>query len=750
MENEIINRAIDKKIIDFNDDDDRSYITYTYQNKRREYKFEEKVQAMAFCKIILEYGYPQEQVKQFQAVQMGSTTKEADIVVYSDKDCKSPHIIVECKKQEISDLEFQSATNQAFSYAVAEGAKFVWVTSGLKDEYYQILNEKPKDRIAIPDIPIYGSNEILEFKYVRGGKIGAKKYFDLQKITEDELTQAFKQAHNALWGGGELNPSTAFDELDKLIFCKIWDERNTPREKPYQFQLIAKKRNNESISQNVLNKELADRIKNIYEEGRKKDPEIFKDDIRLNPTKIRAVVGYLEKISLSQTDLDSKGRAFETFMGSFFRGDFGQYFTPRKIVKFIVDALPINNNSLVLDTSCGSGGFLLHALDKVCTQANENFGERDENNQLKKYENGEVIIDKQDISDHYKFWHDFAQSNLFGIEINEQIARVAKMNMIIHDDGHTNIISCDGLLPITPKIPTGKESEQEKEELERYNASVISKKTSNANFKESNFDFIITNPPFGSIVKQTERAYLHQYNFGMKEAHWLDMKDKKEKDTRENQNTEVLFIEQAHRFLKEKGFLAIVIPDGILTNSSLQYVRDSIEEMYCIVAVVSMPQTAFSHTGAGVKSSVLFLRKHPQEVSDKIKALKKSLHSKIKTKFSYIDKMKELDSIKKQELKDLNRRYPTKQDKEDENYKKAKNAITQKYKDEVESLQSQLIESYQDLKSKEFSEKGLDYDVFMAIAENIGYDATGKPTGINELDAISIELKQFINNIAGI
>lgn len=746
MENEIINRAIDKKIIDFNDDD-RSYITYTYQNKRREYKFEEKVQAIAFCKIILEYGYPQEQVKQFQAVQMGSTTKEADIVVYSDKDCKSPHIIVECKKQEISDLEFQSATNQAFSYAVAEGAKFVWVTSGLKDEYYQILNEKPKDRIAIPDIPIYGSNEILEFKYVRGGKIGAKKYFDLQKITEDELTQAFKQAHNALWGGGELNPSTAFDELDKLIFCKIWDERNTPREKPYQFQLIAKKRNNESISQNILNKELADRIKNIYEEGRKKDPEVFKDDIRLNPTKIRAVVGYLEKISLSQTDLDSKGRAFETFMGSFFRGDFGQYFTPRKIVKFIVDTLPINNNSLVLDTSCGSGGFLLHALDKVRTQANENFGERDENNQLKKYENGEVIINKQDISDHYKFWHDFAQSNLFGIEINEQIARVAKMNMIIHDDGHTNVISCDGLLPITPKIPTGKESEQEKEELERYNASVISKKTSNANFKEGNFDFIITNPPFGSIVKQTERAYLHQYNFGMKEAHWLDIKDKKEKDARENQNTEVLFIEQAYRFLKENGFLTIVIPDGILTNSSLQYVRDSIEEMYRIVAIISMPQTAFSHIGAGVKSSVLFLRKHPQEVSDKIKVLKKSLHSKIKTKFSYIDKMKELDSIKKQELKDLNRRYPTKQD---ENYKKAKNAITQKYKDEVESLQSQLIESYQDLKGKEFSEKGLDYDVFMVIAENIGYDATGKPTGINELDAISIELKQFINNIAGI
>ena len=450
---------------------------------------------------------------------------------------------------------------------------------------------------------------------------------------------------------------------------------------------------------------------------------------------------------MSQTDLDSKGRAFETFMGSFFRGDFGQYFTPREIVKFIVEVLPIDNHSLVLDTSCGSGGFLLHALDKVRAQANENFGERDENNQLKKYENGEVVIDKQDISDHYKFWHDFAQSNLFGIEINEQIARVAKMNMIIHDDGHTNVISCDGLLPIEIKIPTEQESNEQKEKLEQHNSSVISIKVGNTNFKPNHFDFIITNPPFGSIVRQTERAYLHQYNFGMKETHFCDIKDKKEKEARENQSTEILFIEQAHRFLKENGFLAIVIPDGILTNSSLQYVRDSIEEMYRIVAIISMPQTAFSHTGAGVKSSVLFLRKHPQEVSDKIKALKLSLQSSIKVEANYITKMSELNSAKKQEIKDLNKIYPTKQDKEAQSYKEAKNTITQKYKDKVESLQSQLIQSYQDLKSKEFSRVGLDYDIFMAIAEHIGYDATGKPTDINELDSIAIELKRFIEGI---
>lgn len=724
--NELLEKAIEKCIISFNEN--KKIITYNYQNKKRNYMDpEEKIQAITFVKLILEYNYPQEQIKQFQPVQMGSSIKEADIILYSDKDCKSPYIIVECKKQDISDLEFQSAVNQAFSYAVAEGAKFVWITSGLKDEYYQVLDEKPKDRISIPDIPAFEQKDIVEYKFVSGGKKDSKKYFDLSKITESELTQIFKQAHNALWGGGELNPSAAFDELDKLIFCKIWDEKNTEDGEPYKFQTYHTK------NKKLATQELAKRIHSLYEQGRKKDPEVFKEDIRLSPQKIRTVVGYLEKINLSQTDLDSKGRAFETFMGTFFRGDFGQYFTPRKIVEFIVNVLPITNESLVLDTSCGSGGFLLHALDKVRKLANEKFPTKNTPEKILK---------------HHLFWHDFARNNLFGIEINEQIARVAKMNMIIHDDGHTNVVSCDGLSPINIKEETGKESYQQKEELEQYNNSVISKQTGNANFKENHFDFIITNPPFGSIVRQTEKAYLHQYNFGMKEAKWLDIKDKNEKKTRKNQSTEVLFIEQAHRFLKEKGFLAIVIPDSILTNSSLQYVRDSIEEIYRIIAVISMPQTAFSHTGAGVKSSVLFLQKHTKATSDKIKALKLSLQTRIKKDSNYADKINELESTKKQELKKLKKAYPTKEDKESKEYKEAKEKLAQNHKEQVENLQSPLFDSYAKQKSEEIHNAGLDYDIFMAIAENIGYDATGKKTGENELDNIGAKLKNFIEKIA--
>ena len=585
----LIEKGIEKGFIKL--DDEQKYITYVYQNKKRNYSNpEEQVQAETFLKLILTYGYDQKRIRLFVSVTMGSSVKEADIIVYNDDQHKSPHIVVECKKQEVSELEFAQAVEQGFSYAVAEGAKYVWTTSGMKDEYYQVPTEKPKQRITITDIPQFGVTRLASYKYAKGGgSANGQRLFELEVVTEDDLTRRFKQAHQSLWGGGELNPSSAFDELDKLIFCKIWDEKKARKVgNAYDFQLFGVSEEEEPDANKRKrreNEELSDRIKALYEEGRKEAPEVFKDDIRLSPEKLRTVVGYLESINLGDTDLDCKGRAFETFMGSFFRGDFGQFFTPRPIVKFIVDTLPIKHNSLVLDTSCGSGGFLLHALDKIRKEADEYHA--------------------KDTVKHYNHWHNFAENNLFGIEINEQIARVAKMNMIIHDDGHTNVIASDGL----------RDSED------------LIKRSGNKGFKYNYFDFIITNPPFGSAVKQTEQAYMHQYGFAMKSEDWLNPRSKKTE--RDSQSTEVLFIEQCHRFLKEDGYLAMVVPDGILTNSSLQYVRDGIEEKYRIVAVVSMPQTAFSATGAGVKSSVLFLKKYSQAVTEKIQQSKLDLQDGI-------------------------------------------------------------------------------------------------------------------------
>lgn len=713
-----IQLGIEKGHISFNED--KSRITYTCQNKERNYNNpEEKVQTEAFLRLILDYNYPESRIRQFVPVTMGREIKEADIVVYADELCMRPYILVECKRQEVSEAEYQQAIEQAYSYAFAlpSDVKYVWVTSGIKSDYFEV-DKNQNSRNQLPDIPQYGVESIANYKYVYNAQYlqveeGKQRFFDLTVIDQSELTRRFKQAHEALWAGGQLNPSEAFDELDKLIFCKIWDERKPRRMgEPYDFQIITvskEEEKNEQKRRQKENKNLFDRIKALYEEGRKKDAEVFRDDIRLTPEKIRTVVGYLESVNLGETDLDSKGRAFETFMGSFFRGNFGQYFTPREIVKFIVDVLPIDHDKKVLDTSCGSGGFLLYALNKVREKATEYYPN---------YKN-----DTRQFKSWFAYWHDFAEKNLFGIEINEQISRAAKMNMIIHDDGHTNVITSDGLV----------------------SDETIFSKTSNQGFKYGTFDFIITNPPFGSTIRQSEQAYLKTYQLGKKEEDWLAVKSTPE-NTREGQSSEVLFIEQDYKFLKEGGYLAIVLPDGILTNSSMQYVRTQLEDWFRIVAVISMPQTAFTANGAGVKSSVLFLKKWSKEETDIITNAKMNIRNRLLKDSNYIEQRQTWENEIKQKQKNKadqikhKLRTTATAAKQTEEYKTWNAGLLSEYANKIDELKTRLMEKYQQAKQTELS----DYPIFMAIAEEIGYDATGKKTSNNELDVIGEELKKFI------
>lgn len=713
--------GIEQNLISFNED--MSRITYMFQNKERNYNNpEEKVQAETFLRLILDYNYPVERIKQFVPVTMGSETKEADIVVFEDDMCLSPHILVECKRQEVSEAEYQQAIEQAYSYAFALpcDVKYVWVTSGIKSDYFEV-DKNQNTRNQMPDIPQFGVKNVPSYKYVYDAQYlpeesGKQRFFDLSIIDQSELTRRFKQAHEALWAGGQLNPSEAFDELDKLIFCKIWDERKPRRMgEPYDFQIITvskEEEKSESKRRLIENDNLYKRVMALYEEGRKKDKEVFRDNIRLTPEKIRTVVGYLESVNLGETDLDSKGRAFETFMGSFFRGNFGQYFTPREIVKFIVDVLPIEHDSKVLDTSCGSGGFLLYALNKVRDKATEIYPN--------------YKTDTRQYKHWFAYWHDFAEKNLYGIEISEQISRAAKMNMIIHDDGHTNVITSDGLVS---------------------DESIISK-TNNQGFKYGTFDFIITNPPFGSTIRQTEQAYLKTYQLGKKEEDWLAVTTKSE-NTRDGQSTEVLFIEQDYKFLKEGGYLAIVLPDGILTNSSMQYVRTQIEDWFRIVAVVSMPQTAFSANGAGVKSSVLFLKKWSKEQTERLVSTKKNIESRLVNDNNYIAQRqewdKEIKSLQKQKANEIknSQRISATAAKQTEEYKSWNTDLLDEYANKVDALKNHLVDEYQRAKQKELA----DYPIFMAIAEEIGYDATGKKTAVNELDVIGEELKNFITTL---
>ena len=227
------------------------------------------------------------------------------------------------------------------------------------------------------------------------------------------------------------------------------------------------------------------------------------------------------------------------------------------------------------------------------------------------------------------------------------------------------------------------------------------------------------------------------YDFSLKEINWIDAKIKcKHTATgRENQSTEILFIEQCHRFLKVGGYLAIVIPDGILTNSSSQYVRDGIEEKFRIVGVVSLPQTAFTNTGAGVKSSVLFLKKHDAKATETIRKIKHGLQDDIAQQNQLVDKISEWEKEKQALLKPLKAK--------DEDTKAKRQAISDGYNDKLNAFKEELEARYQADKQAKLP----DYPIFMAIAEHIGYDATGRTIPHNDLPEITQELLRFIEAI---
>lgn len=555
--------------------------------------------------------------------------------------------------------------------AYAAKVSYVWITLGIKDEYFEIKQDSPVVRISISDIP-QCNGKVKNYKYTKGIN-------EPLAATQEELMQKLKSAYDTLWRDGAIAPTRAFDELNKLILCKIWDERwqdNNPKSEgaPLAFQVIYYPENKDALEddplaflfiypedknalQNLKAKtELEKRIHDLYEHGKRKDSEVFKDDIKLDKNKIFAVVKYLQDINLTKTDLDTKGLAFQYFMDEFFRGNFGQFFTPNPIVKFIVDSVGVQKDWKVLDTSCGSGGFLLQALRSIRDNANN------------------TCCEKQSKS-WFNYWHEFAEKHLFGIEINEQISRVAKMNMIIHDDGYTNIITNDGL----------------------KNNRTIEIENRNLNFQDGTFDLIMTYPPFGSVIKADEVSYYNEYELFEKNLGFTELKDRitdDKKKWRASQSIEILFLERCYKYLKENGYLAIILPEGVLINSTTQYVRDWLIEKFRILAVVSLPQHTFSYINSGCKSSVLFLKKHPLELTKKFEQTLINVKAIVKSE-------KGLDKDERSER------------------------ILKIYKEKIFQYSS-------------------DYEVLMYEIENIGYDVTGKSITGSELEEVSKQINNFI------
>ena len=725
--------------------------TIRYITPDKKYRFtdpEEQVRARFYVELIEHFQYSQDRIDLEVRVPRRTPSDRADIVIFQDDGKKDPFIVIECKKDGISEAEFKQAIEQAFGNCNSLGGHYAVVVAGNTRRSFDVKNYKPGERSEniIADPPI-GYGKVQEWRYLKGVSRS-----ELSVIERGDLIRVLEKCHDTLWQGGRLTPTDAFDELAKILFIKIRDEKKARRNgKPYDFQIKTRE----------SSKSVANRINRLYREAKAQDPEVFTEDIEIDESRLFSVVNHLQRISLNQTDLDVKGVAFERFLGNFFKGEIGQFFTPREVVEFMVDMITPDHEELILDPACGSGGFLLHAMDYVRAQASE--------------------FHTEGTPEYYNHWHDFAKDRLFGIEVNDSIARVAKMNMIIHDDGHSNVISNDALVDFDAL----------------YNQ--------NRGFERDRFDVILTNPPFGAVIRQTELPYLENYELGKGNA---------------SQKTEILFLERCFDFLKwETGKLAIILPDGILTNSSLQYVRDYIERHFQILAVVSLPQIAFSHYGAGVKTSILFLRKFSEQEYERYQAAINQITEK--NRAIYVPKIEELEDERRtlitrgspaqvdttetyrqqfiailDRIDGLNQKLdkpPTKtvqrlsafffpeiestptrefelydlqtaraelkaQTSElsalEKEYKAAfkaaaepewENQIKAEYKEKIDAVKEESTDkNAEDI--REWVRENANHPIFMAIAERIGYDATGRKDSVNDLDTICEEYRKFTEN----
>ncbi|EHK4961618.1 N-6 DNA methylase [Campylobacter upsaliensis] len=683
---DIIEKALEQGYLSFEGD---SIIYHTKNPSKQNYTNpEEKVRAEVFARLIIEKEYPLSHIAIEVRVTRGSnkSNTRADIVVYKNAKHQKAFIVIELKKSSQKDL--REAKEQVLSYANFLQADYALATNG-KEKIALYIKEDSND--LINDIPPYGGNAPI-WKYLRNPKDS-----DISKITTDELKTLLEKIHNYLWNGGKRNPAEAFSEFSKIIFTKIMDEKIAEYDPDYKLENYEFQKNRDE-DKFALEK----RIKGLYQKYKEKDSNVFDNALILDADEIKFLVENLESISLSETDLDIKGKVFQKFFADFFKGTAGQYFTPLNIVRFMVECFDLRQNDLVLDPSCGSGGFLLQTLQYMQEKSKKLDGEYNQK----------------------RFWHSFAEKNLYGIEISGGISQTAKMNMIIHDDGHTNVITADGL-----------------DSFENF----IKK---NNKFQKNTFNFIFTNPPFGSSIPAS-KPYFEDFSFAKSEVHFIDkIIDKKSPKDLSAQKSEVLFLERYFEFLKEGGIVACVLPDGILTNSSLQNVRDYLLERFYLLASFSLPQHTFSNYGAGVKSSILVLKKKDKKAIkaflDKKEAIQNAITQKHKDEIlSLRDELKaliaplqkELKALEKMQDKDLKTQEQIATLKE----KIANHRETYRYKEELvrDKICTEVSEKLKQLES---------YEVFMAIIENIGFDATGKELceyEESELHTIALSFREF-------
>lgn len=633
---------------------------------------EERVRQEYICRLVDNYGYALNQMAQEVQVNnshRGQGKARADIVIWRSeadkKDDASAVIVVECKAEYITIREEDYF--QGYNYAAWASADF-FVTTNLKEtRIFKVIKGKlPKRLEEIVDIP--QAEDLTNAKKIK------ELLSQTKAFTRDEFSKLLSTCHSIIRNNDKLSPEAAFDEISKVLFIKIRYERDNTGTQIFskeEFKKLREAYDKTKSKQSLpFYQQLFERTKEDYAKDDLFEPN---DTIRIKEASFEAIVKELEVYNLSRTADDIKGIAFEKFLGKTFRGELGQFFTPRSIVDFMVALLDPEEGEVICDPCCGSGGFLIKAFEYVREKIENDIQNAKEQvkNQLfdEQYnalsEKKRLAIDEQ-VDKYFTILNKeldttatdsrlklLSHDCIFGTDANPRMARTAKMNMIMHGDGHGGVHHHDGLLNV------------------------------NGIF-ENRFDVILTNPPFGSRVEKTlmiteadkfaDEAKIKYYTerYGQEYIKALEQVNSHIGESvlslytsgKLSGLTEVLFIERCLRLLKPGGRMGIVLPEGVLNNTNLQNVRELFEGMAKIILITSIPQDVFMASGATVKPSLVFFKKFTTKESEQYEQAKATAYERVSEQ--YTEKLESLTTfignkdnaraevkIKKSELKAL-------------------------------------------------------------------------------------------------
>ena len=581
---------INNKVIIIPDGKICDYIDGKFRNDTPE----EYVRQTIEKRLVNEHKYLPEQIKIEYTLQVGSNKPRADIVIWEndivDQTQSNIKIIIECKKETVNAKNAKDGIEQLKSYmSVCPNCEWgMWTNSIEKFVFRKYIDDLGNICfMEYNDIPSVDGN--LE-------DINQPTRQTLRNASGDNLLFVFKTCHNHIYVNDGLQKQPAFFELLKVIFCKIEDERNIT--KPLQFYATSDERSNPDGQLTVKK-----RISNIFERVKKKYGKIFdvNDEIKLKPRSLAYIVSELQRYSLLNTNIDIKGKAYEEIVGANLRGDRGEFFTPRNVMKMVVEMINPQIDEKVLDSSCGTGGFLVMAMTYVIYQLEKQFSK-------------EIGLPKNRWTSDYitTFQNrvsEMASTNFFGFDINPDLVKATKMNMVMNNDGSGNILQENSLLP---------PHEWSDEFKTRLADALGIKKSEIRNHNTIGFfDVIVTNPPFGSKIPIKDKTILDQFEL----AHiWENDKNTNTWEiTARLQSSvppEILFIERCTQLLVPGGRMGIVLPDSILGAPGLGYIREWLIRNHKIIASVDLHADTFQPRN-GTQTSVLFLQKKTQEQKDK-------------------------------------------------------------------------------------------------------------------------------------